>query len=224
MFESYEKDGFFDEMFASVEGDVFPHYEPLRERFENLDRAEFEEKQRRVDDSLLEQGVTFTVYGDAGGTERIFPFDLIPRVIPDAEWRVVEQGLTQRIIALNLFLYDIYHSAKIIADGVIPGEVVKSAAHYRPEMVGVDVPRDIYIHICGSDLIRDADGNYLVLEDNGRCPSGVSYLLENRDAMKRAFRPMSMGRRVRRRTELFLRSTPALESPPFRHRRSWKRR
>ncbi|MBL9154713.1 MAG: circularly permuted type 2 ATP-grasp protein [Verrucomicrobiales bacterium] len=187
MFENYQKDHFFDEMFVSGDHDVFDFYQPLRERFDRLSEAELSEKRRRVDHGFLEQGVTFTVYGDEQGTERIFPFDLIPRVIPDAEWRLVEQGLTQRIIALNLFLHDVYHEGRIIKDGIIPEDVVKTAAHYRPEMLGVQVPRDIYIHICGSDLIRDGEGRYLVLEDNGRCPSGVSYLLENREAMKRAF-------------------------------------
>jgi uncharacterized circularly permuted ATP-grasp superfamily protein len=145
------------------------------------------DRQNLVDSGFLEQGITFTVYGDDDGTERIFPFDLIPRIIPDKEWQLIERGLTQRITALNLFLYDIYHEQKIIKDKVIPEDVVKTALHYRPEMLGVDVAKDIYVHICGSDLIRDGDGRYLVLEDNGRCPSGVSYLLENREAMKRAF-------------------------------------
>ena len=135
----------------------------------------------------LEHGVTFTVYGDDEGTERIFPFDLIPRIIPLCEWQIVEQGLSQRMVALNLFLNDVYHGGRILQDGVIPREVVESSAHFRKEMVGFDVPRDIYIHICGSDLIRDGQGKYLVLEDNARCPSGVSYLLENREIMKKAF-------------------------------------
>ncbi|MGB2560774.1 MAG: circularly permuted type 2 ATP-grasp protein [Akkermansiaceae bacterium] len=186
MFQHYQKDGFFDEMFLNG-GEVFPHYQAVHERYESLGIEDLRDKQNLVDSGFLEQGITFTVYGDGEGTERIFPFDLIPRIIPDKEWQVIERGLTQRITALNLFLHDIYHGQKIIKDGVIPEDIIKTAAHYRPEMVGVDVPRDIYIHICGSDLIRDGDGRYLVLEDNGRCPSGVSYLLENREAMKRAF-------------------------------------
>lgn len=191
MFENYQRETFFDEMFSAAapgdDGETFEFYQPLRERFDRLSPAEVSEKRRRVDRGFLEQGITFTVYGDERGTERIFPFDLIPRIIPEAEWQLIEQGLTQRIIALNLFLHDVYHGGRIVKDGVIPEEVVKTAAHYRPEMLGVQVPRDIYIHICGSDLIRDGEGRYLVLEDNGRCPSGVSYLLENREAMKRAF-------------------------------------
>ncbi len=185
-FNDYNPENFFDEMFGT-EQQVFDHYSPLLERFNTLAEDELNERQRRVDASFLEQGITFTVYGDDSGAERIFPFDLVPRVIPEDEWRVLETGLTQRIIALNQFLHDIYHEQNIIKDGIIPREIVESAAHFRPEMIGVDVPKDIYIHICGSDLIRDGEGNYLVLEDNGRCPSGVSYVLENREAMKRAF-------------------------------------
>ncbi|MGJ8697433.1 MAG: circularly permuted type 2 ATP-grasp protein [Verrucomicrobiaceae bacterium] len=188
MFTDYQTDGFFDEMFPADGGKAFPHYAKIEAAIGKMSNEQLRLKQRHIDASFLEQGVTFTVYGDSDhGTERIFPFDLIPRVIPADEWQVIEDGLTQRIIALNLFLNDIYHEGKIIKDGVVPEEVVKTAAHYRPEMVGVNVPQDIYMHICGSDLIRDGDGNYLVLEDNGRCPSGASYVLENREAMKRAF-------------------------------------
>ena len=186
MFQSYQKETFFDEMFAN-DSAVFPHYQCVRDRFEGLGLDDLRDRQNLVDSGFLEQGITFTVYGDDDGTERIFPFDLIPRIIPDKEWQLIERGLTQRITALNLFLYDIYHEQKIIKDKVIPEDVVKTALHYRPEMLGADVAKDIYVHICGSDLIRDGDGRYLVLEDNGRCPSGVSYLLENREAMKRAF-------------------------------------
>lgn len=186
MFSCYQKEAFFDEMFKD-ENAPFPHYEQLLEMFGTMDQASIDERQRLVDDGFLEEGITFTVYGDNEGTERIFPFDLIPRIIPNSEWSTIEQGLTQRIIALNLFLNDIYHNEQIIKDGIIPEDVVKQSAHYRPEMVGVDVSRDIYVQICGTDLIRDDQGSYLVLEDNARCPSGVSYLLENREAMKRAF-------------------------------------
>jgi uncharacterized circularly permuted ATP-grasp superfamily protein len=152
-----------------------------------MSSEEFQKKRAIADNAFLTQGVTFTVYNDQEGTERIFPFDLIPRIIPYAEWEHVERGLSQRITALNLFLQDIYHGQKIVSDGVIPPEIVRSAVHFRPEFMGFDVPKDIYIHICGTDLIRDQHGNYLVLEDNARCPSGVSYLLENRQAMKRVF-------------------------------------
>ncbi|MCG8600167.1 MAG: circularly permuted type 2 ATP-grasp protein, partial [Verrucomicrobiales bacterium] len=154
MFENYQQETFFDEMFREGEHPR-NHYESVHDRFSRLTLEELEQRQREVDRGFLEQGITFTVYDDDQGTERIFPFDLIPRIIPDGEWRTLEAGLTQRIIALNLFLHDIYHEGKILSDGVIPRDIILSAAHYRPEMCGVDVPRDIYIHICGSDLIRD---------------------------------------------------------------------
>lgn len=187
MFTGYEVGNYFDEMFSSMGESPLPHYRQLHERFNAFSDADIEEKQRLVNTGFLEHGITFTVYGEQDGTERIFPFDLIPRIIPANEWSMLERGLTQRIIALNLFLHDIYHNGNIIKDGIIPADVIYSAAHYRPEMKDVDVGQDIYIHICGTDLIRDGDGRYLVLEDNGRCPSGVSYMLENRAALKRAF-------------------------------------
>jgi len=186
LFESYDRGGFFDEMFSD-DGRVRPHYALLRERFCQMDPSEFEHKRALAEKSYLNQGVTFTVYSGDEGTERIMPFDLIPRIIPATEWEIIERGLVQRLTALNLFLHDIYHEQRIIEEGIIPAEIVLSAKHYRPELVGFNVPRNIYIHVCGTDLIRGADGQYYVLEDNGRCPSGVSYLLENRQAMKRVF-------------------------------------
>ncbi len=186
LFDDYAPGDFCDEMFAAP-GDVRPHYRVLLERFREMGDGEIDRKQLLASQTFLNQGVTFTVYSDNQGTERIFPFDLIPRIIPRDEWDHVERGLQQRIKALNLFLKDIYHDQRIVKEGLIPEEVIKSAAHFRPEFVGFDVPKDIYIHICGSDLIRDREGKYLVLEDNGRCPSGVSYVLENRQVMKRVF-------------------------------------
>ncbi len=185
-FDGYIPGDFFDEMF---EGDrrVRLHYQKLLDRFAGMDTAEYERKKRLADSSFLTQGVTFTVYSDDQGTERIFPFDMIPRIIPQQEWEQVERGLIQRITALNMFLHDVYHDQRILQEKIIPEDIILSAAHFRPEFMGVDVPRDIYIHICGTDLIRDRDGNYLVLEDNGRCPSGVSYVLANRQVMKRVF-------------------------------------
>ena len=185
-FADYLPEHFFDEMFSAA-AEVRPHYQKLLDRFRSMDKGEFERKRTLADTSFLNQGITFTVYSDSQGTEKIFPFDLIPRIIPAAEWEKLERGLTQRIIALNLFLHDIYHEQRILKENVIPEEYVLSATHFRPEFMGCNVPRDIYIHVCGTDLIRDHDGNYLVLEDNGRCPSGVSYVLENRQAMKRVF-------------------------------------
>jgi len=186
LLDNYRVDGFFDEMFQP-DGTIRPHYEAIAGRLNELTPDSFVRKCRLAERSSLEQGITFTVYKGEEGTERIFPFDLIPRVIPADEWDIIERGLKQRLTALNLFLTDIYHDQRILKEKVIPEDLILGARHFRPEMVGFDVPRDIYIHICGSDLIRDGEGRYLVLEDNGRCPSGVSYLLENRHAMKRVF-------------------------------------
>ena len=180
---------FFDEMVAA-DGTVRPHYARFRELFQSLTPQEFDLKRQAVDLAFMRQGVTFNVYGDSAGAEKIFPFDLLPRIIPAREWEMIERGLAQRITALNLFLHDIYHEQKILKDGVIPPHYVLSGKHFRREFVNFNVPKDIYIHICGTDLIRDDKGNYLVLEDNGRCPSGVSYVLENRRALKRSFPQM----------------------------------
>ncbi|HMD61051.1 MAG TPA: circularly permuted type 2 ATP-grasp protein [Opitutaceae bacterium] len=182
----YDPGEFFDEMYATG-GDVRPHYRRLAERLGSLPVAEFERRRAAVDLAFLRRGVTFTVYNDAEGTERIFPFDLIPRIIPATEWSRLEAGLVQRLTALNLFLHDVYHEQKILKDKVVPAAQVFSARHFRREFMNFSVPRGIYVHICGTDLIRDRDGSYLVLEDNLRCPSGVSYMIENRAAMRRAF-------------------------------------
>jgi len=186
LLNNYESDEFFDEM-VTGESKVRGHYQAFVERFGQVDKQEFDAKRRAVDLAFLRQGITFNVYGDSQGTERIFPFDLIPRIIPASEWEHLERGLEQRITALNLFLHDIYHEQRILKDGVVPPFYVLSAKHFRREFVNFQVPKDIYVHICGTDLIRDKDGTYLVLEDNCRSPSGVSYVLENRRAMKRSF-------------------------------------
>ncbi len=196
LFSQYKVDDFFDEMF-SAPGRARPHYSRLLATFKEMGAADFGRKRDLAAASFLSQGVTFTVYNDDQGTERIFPFDLIPRIIPAREWELVERGLTQRITALNLFLFDVYHGQNILRDGVIPKEIIWEATSFRPEFMHFDVPRNIYIHICGTDLIRDRAGNYLVLEDNARCPSGVSYVLENRQAMKRIFPTLFSEYRVR---------------------------
>lgn len=188
MFRNYQIGKFFDEMFSSSEGNIRPCYEKIHHLMNGMSPERFIEKQGQTDAAFLEEGVTFTVYGDSDdGTERIFPFDLIPRVIPSDEWKVIEDGLTQRVVALNLFLADIYNKKSILKDKIVPKWVVETASHHCKYMENFRVPHDIYTHITGSDLIRDDNGNYLVLEDNARCPSGASYMLENREAMKRAF-------------------------------------
>src|SRR5262245_8898208 len=183
---NYRLDGFFDEMFAASE-QPRPHYCILHDRLSSLNVADLNVRARAADISFLYQGITFTVYHESEGIERIFPFDLIPRIIPRDEWEVLERGLTQRVIALNQFLYDIYHEQRIINEKRIPAELVFGARHFRREMIGINVPRKVYAHVIGTDLIRDHDGQYYVLEDNLRSPSGVSYMLENRQAMKRSF-------------------------------------
>jgi uncharacterized circularly permuted ATP-grasp superfamily protein len=186
LFDDYTDDGFFDEMFDAP-GQPRPHYARLYERLSELSRAEFDERIRLADIAFLYQGITFTVYGGQEGIERIFPFDLAPRIIPQAEWQLLERGLQQRMTALNMFLHDIYHDQRILREGVVPAELALGSQGFCDQMVGVDPPGGVYIHVCGTDLVRAEDGRYMVLEDNGRTPSGVSYMLENRAAMKRAF-------------------------------------
>lgn len=182
----YRLDDFFDEMFDDAR-EPRPHYRILHERLTGLSVGELNDKVRAADIAFLYQGITFTVYNESEGIERIFPFDLIPRIIPRHEWEMLERGLTQRVLALNQFLYDIYHEQRILKDKRIPVELVFGARHFQREMIGINVPRNVYAHIIGTDLIRDRDGRYFVLEDNLRSPSGVSYMLENRQALKRSF-------------------------------------
>lgn len=187
---------FFDEMFTPG-GTVRPHYQGIEEYLGEQGVEEFERRHRLLDLAFRNQGITFTVYGDAQGTERTFPFDPVPRVIPASEWAHLEAGLTQRVRALNAFLGDIYSGAQILGDGVIPSELVYTSAHFRREVHGIRVPLGLYTHIVGTDLIRNEQGEYLVLEDNLRSPSGVSYLLANRQAMTRIYPGMFRGQGVR---------------------------
>jgi len=166
-FRQYDTGGYFDEM-LDAQGNLRPHYRQFLRHFGEVSPEDFAAKRSAVDLAFLRQGVTFNVYGDSQGTERIFPFDLVPRIIPAREWEHLEAGLVQRITALNLFLHDIYHEQNIIKHGTIPAHYIMSAKHFRREFMNVQVPRDIYIHICGTDIIRDDKGQYLVLEDNAR--------------------------------------------------------
>src|SRR6266853_3466594 len=185
-FHEYELDDAFDEM-VDRDGAVRPHYRHLYEALGALSPDELRRRQQVADLSFLNQGITFTVYGREEGTEKIFPYDLVPRIIHAAEWATVELGLTQRITALNLFLKDIYNEGRILEDGIVPREMVYSCKHYRRQMSGLQVPRNVYIAVCGTDLIRLENGEFVVLEDNLRVPSGVSYMLTNRRVMKRIF-------------------------------------
>ena len=150
MLQRYSPEAFFDEMFTEA-GEIRPHYRRFQQCFEQLTLDEFDQKREAVDLAFLRQGITFNVYGDKEGTERIFPFDLIPRIIPAKEWEYIERGLIQRITALNLFLHDLYHGQKIVKDGVVPPYYILSGKHFRREFVNFNVPKDIYIHICGTD-------------------------------------------------------------------------
>ncbi len=150
-----------------------------------------------AENDLINLGITFTVYSDATAIDRILPFDCIPRILTAAEWRQLEAGVKQRVAALNLFLHDIYHERHITNDGVVPADLVYGNANYRPEMEGFPVRFGTYVHICGTDVVRDEHGNFLVLEDNARTPSGVSYVVENRHLMQRAFPDILAGMRIR---------------------------
>src|ERR1700678_3126959 len=195
-FASYHLDSAFDEMF-DAERQPRKHYRALYELLLGLPAEQMRRKKQAADVSFLHQGITFTVYGRDEGTERIFPHDLLPRIITSAEWQTIEKGLTQRITALNLFLKDVYHEGKIIEDGVVPGSIIYTCKHYRREMRGVKVPRDVYITVVGTDLIRTPEGNFVVLEDNLRVPSGVSYMLTSRRVMKQIFPGLFQQCRVR---------------------------
>lgn len=175
-----------DEIFLAP-GQPRPAAAPLVELLNNMGRAQLRERKLLADAAFLTHGITFSVYFENGGAERIFPFDLIPRPIAADEWRRVERGLKQRIQALNLFLADVYGDARIVAEGRIPRELVESAQGYLPQLKGVSPPGGVYVHVAGIDLVRGADDDLVVLEDNIRVPSGVSYVLENREVMKRVY-------------------------------------
>jgi len=186
MFSGYHLGRAYDEMFERS-GQARGHCRALYRDLLELSLKELRERQGEADRAFLTQGITFTVYGDTQGTERIFPYDLLPRIITAEEWRTLERGLAQRLTAINLFLRDVYHEGRIFQEGVVPRELVYSCRHYRREMRGVQVNRDIYVSVSGTDLVRLEDGSFVVLEDNLRVPSGVSYMIANRAVMKRVF-------------------------------------
>lgn len=195
-FTGYDTDGFFDEMFTA-EGKPRHGAALLTQRIHSLPAGALQHRQRAAEQALLHMGITFNVYGDEEGTERIFPFDLIPRIVEAADWADIEHGLKQRIQALNLFIADVYHAQHIVKDGVIPVFLLQSATGFLPPCLGLHPPRDIWCHVTGTDLVRDRDGQFYVLEDNLRCPSGVSYVLENREVLKRTFPQVFEASRVR---------------------------
>src|SRR5262252_9103974 len=184
----------YDEM-RGLTGEVQPHYRPFVEWIEKLPPEYLVQKRQEADVLFQRVGITFAVYGEEAGTERLIPFDIVPRIIPSAEWQLLESGLLQRVRALNLFLHDVYHDGAILKDGLIPSHKVLENSQYRAVMRGMHVPADTYAHIAGVDIVRAGEGEFYVLEDNLRVPSGVSYMLENRKMMMRLF-PEAFARNV----------------------------
>ena len=185
-FTNYSTTGFFDEMIDGS-GAVKPHYKLFKERLEQIGWKKLNYLQHSTDRAQLSLGMTFNVYNDNQGVERILPLDIIPRIIDGSDWDLLERGLKQRIQALNIFIDDIYNGQKILKDKIIPKDLILSSATYLKQCIGLKPPENVWSHITGTDLIRGDDGKFYVLEDNLRCPSGVSYMLENREILKRTF-------------------------------------
>jgi uncharacterized circularly permuted ATP-grasp superfamily protein len=186
MLNEYRTEGFFDEMFEA-DGQPHPKSAALAQRLLTMPPEELQKRQKAADLAFLNMGITFNVYGHEAGTEKIWPFDIIPRIIEELEWRTIERGLKQRIKALNMFIDDVYNERKIINEGIVPDWLIDSGKAHRGPCTGLKPPRGVWCHITGTDLVRGGDGQVYVLEDNLRCPSGVSYVLENREVMKRTF-------------------------------------
>ena len=186
----------YNEMYTA-ERAVRPHYAAFAQWLSETPPARIAQNRHAADLLFHRVGITFAVYGEASGTERLIPFDIVPHVIPGATWDRLAKGLRQRVGALNRFLHDIYHGQEILAAEIIPAEIVHRNAQFRPEMVGVDVPGGVYAHVAGVDIVRHSDGEYYVLEDNLRTPSGVSYMLENRKMMMRLFPELFAAQAIR---------------------------
>ena len=195
-FCGYETGDFFDEMFGE-NGQPRAAARPLARNIESLPDGELVNRQQAADQALVQMGITFNVYGESAGVEKTLPFDLVPRIVPAVEWDRIERGLKQRIQALNLFIDDLYHDRKILRDRVVPEEIVLTSKAFRQQCVGFNPPHGIWCHITGTDLVRHRDGQIYVLEDNLRCPSGVSYVLENRHLMKSLFPEVFAASRIR---------------------------
>jgi uncharacterized circularly permuted ATP-grasp superfamily protein len=185
-FQNYEPGDYFDEYYG-LQNTPRQAAQELIRQINSLSSGELKQRQEAIERALLRMGITFTVYGDEQGTEKIFPFDILPRIVEAVEWGHIEAGLKQRIRTLNLFINDVYHDQQIIKDGIIPADMLAKAKSFREQCRGLRPPHGIWCHITGTDLIRHSDGAIYVLEDNLRCPSGVSYVLQNRLLMKRTF-------------------------------------
>lgn len=210
-FKQYEVGNFFDEMF-SADGCPRAVAQALIKTIESLPDGELLTRQQAAERALLQMGITFNVYGEDAGVEKIFPFDILPRIVSATEWHRIETGLKQRIRALNLFIDDIYHQQRILKDGILPKDIIFSAKSYRQQCVGWNPPAGIWCHITGTDLVRHSDGHVYVLEDNLRCPSGVSYVLENRQVMKTLFPRLFASSRIRAVSNYPLKLRDMLES------------
>lgn len=189
---AYRTNGGYDEMFSD-NGLPRPQLAQFVRRLESLADGDLVRHQRAAESMLRNLGITFAVYGHQDGTEKVWPFDILPRVIEPEEWATIERGLKQRIRALNLFLQDIYNERRVLQEKIVPEELILSAKTYRSSCVGLKPPKGVWCHVTGTDLVRDRDGQFYVLEDNLRCPSGVSYVLENREVMKRTFPQVFQG-------------------------------
>lgn len=196
LLSDYDASGYYCELFGTPERPA-AHNAGLIERLQSLSTEELVRRSRAAERELFNLGITFTVYSESDAIDRILPFDVIPRVLSASDWDHLESGVIQRVTALNLFLKDIYGAQKILKDGVIPAELIFGNKNFRQQMVGVKVAHDTYVHVCGVDLVRDETGEFLVLEDNGRCPSGVSYVVENRHMMQRTFADLMSGVGIR---------------------------
>jgi len=182
-FKDYDTDGFYDELIES-NGEPRKEMLPLIEHVNGMSANELRRRQKSAEHALYQQGITFSVYGNKKGTEKIMPFDILPRVITAEEWMIFERGMKQRIKALNMFINDVYNDQKILKDNIVPKDLVLSSECYLKQCEGLSPPKGIWIHITGTDLVRDGDGTFYVLEDNLRCPSGISYVLQNRSIQK----------------------------------------
>ncbi len=182
-FDNYDPEQFFDEFFLEA-GTPRPEVERLIERINSFPKSEMANRRKSANAAFKQMGITFSVYGDDKGLEKIFPFDIVPRIISAKDWELIERGVKQRVFALNQFINDIYNDQKILSDGIIPKELIFSSVAFRKECLDLKPPKDIWCHVSGIDLVRDKDGQFYVLEDNLRCPSGVSYVLGNRRVMK----------------------------------------
>ncbi len=190
LLSEYDANDFYCEIMGL---DGLPHTQDIRNRLNALDVPAMRQRARSAEQELFDLGITFTVYSDRDAIDRVLPFDVIPRVLSPDDWNTIETGVKQRVAALNAFLHDIYHDQHVLKDGIIPAELVLGNDDFREEMCGVHVPQGTYVHICGTDIVRDEKGAFRVLEDNARCPSGVSYVIENRHLMMRAFPDLADG-------------------------------